>query len=532
MSFSTATLARYGPAPGLLTHPLLAGLRRGELRRWSQAADEIELDAGDVLLTEDRRGDWFFLIEDGTARETRAGATVNELGPGDNAGAVAILGLGPQQTTIAATSPLRAFVVGRRQFLALLDDMPLVQHRLFPDIGPGGLAQKLRELRAAASAQWKAVAAARADKRIPTTSRPHLYVLPGRRVESTGTGWAGIVRAFAAPTPPLAPDVPKPLPWRWRLAIGFAIAVAAGLAGWAYHPPVLVVHPLTPVDVSRDIVVKGAPVHSLHGRYLLLTVKLERPNTFGALWAVFTGQHRIPLRPGAGATVVGLSPNSAEAFRHSQAEAAAAAATAAGYAVHAGGDGAVVVDALGHGGPDELRPGDVIVAIDGTPVHIAPDVSRLAAAAAPATVSTFTVERDGDRVDAHVARTSDEVRTGKVRLVLETRNPTYTLPFTVTFRRRPIGGPSGGLVYALALSDMLGGRDLAGGRTIAATGEIDPTGDVLPVGFVADKTVSLRHAHAAELLVPTGQVVDAGGRGRAVQGVLTLDDAIAALAAH
>jgi hypothetical protein len=32
--------------------------------------------------------------------------------------------------------------------------------------------------------------------------------------------------------------------------------------------------------------------------------------------------------------------------------------------------------------------------------------------------------------------------------------------------------------------------------------------------------------------VPTGQVVDAGGSGRTVQGVLTLDDAIAALAAH
>src|SRR5581483_4968244 len=125
-------------------------------------------------------------------------------------------------------------------------------------------------------------------------------------------------------------------------------------------------------------------------------------------------------------------------------------------------------------------PGDVIVAVNGTPVHIAPDVARLASAAPPAAVSTFTVERDGDRLDAHVARTADEARTGKVRLVLETRNPTYTLPFTVTFRRRSIGGPSGGLVYALALADMLGGRDLADGRTIAATGEIDPTGDVLP----------------------------------------------------
>jgi PDZ domain-containing protein len=531
MSFSTSTLARYGPTPGLLTHPLLAGLRRGELRRWGQASDEVELDPGDVLLTEDRRGDWFFLIEEGTATETRAGRTVSVLGAGDHAGEIAILGLGPQQTTIAATTPVRAFVVGRRQFLALLDDMPLVQHRLFPDLGPGGLAQKLRELRATASIQWKALAAARADKRLPVLSRPHLYVLPGRRTVAPATGWAGVVRAFTSPAPTVAPDPPRPLPWPWRVGIGAAIAIAAGLAGWAYHPPVLVVRPLPAVDVSRDITVTGAPVRAVRGRYLLLTVKLVRPNTFGALWAVVSGRHRIPLRPGAGATVVGLAPNSAEAFRHSQAEAAAAAATAAGYDVQPGGDGAIVVDALDHGGPDELRPGDVIVAVDHRPVRISPDVSRLAAGDAPGEVSSLTVERDGDRIDAHLTRTADETRTGKLRLALETRNPTYALPFSVTFRHRPIGGPSGGLIYALAVSDMLG-RDLAHGRTIAATGEIDATGDVMPVGFVSDKSVTVHRSHAAELFVPLGQVLDGARSGRPVHGVLTLDDALADLAAH
>jgi PDZ domain-containing protein len=313
------------------------------------------------------------------------------------------------------------------------------------------------------------------------------------------------------------------------VGIGVAVAIAAGLAGWAYHPPVLIVRPLAAVDVSHDITVKGAPVHAARGKYLLLTVKLERPNTFGALWAVVTGQHRIPLRPGAGSTVVGLSPNSAEAFRHSQAAAAAAAATAAGYDVHPGGDGAIVVDALDHGGPDELRPGDVIVAVDGRPVKIAPDVSRLVTADVAGAVSSLTVERDGERVDAHVTRTADEARAGKLRLALETRNPTYVLPFTVTFRHRPIGGPSGGLIYALALSDMLGGRDLTHGRTIAATGEIDATGDVMPVGFVADKSVTVHHSRAAELFVPSGQVLDAARSGRPVHGVLTLDDALVQL---
>src|SRR5438309_4657718 len=51
----------------LAAHPLLTGLRRSEIRRWAVAADEVEFDAGDLLLHEGRIGYWFFLVHGGTA---------------------------------------------------------------------------------------------------------------------------------------------------------------------------------------------------------------------------------------------------------------------------------------------------------------------------------------------------------------------------------------------------------------------------------------------------------------------------------
>jgi hypothetical protein len=103
-------------------------------------------------------------------------------------------------------------------------------------------------------------------------------------------------------------------------------------------------------------------------------------------------------------------------------------------------------------------------------------------------------------------------------------------PFTVRFRHRDIVGPSAGLVYALAIHDMLSATDDTRGRTIAATGEIDSAGNVDPVGYVAEKAVVARHAGAQLLIVPRAQADDALGQGMAVDGVRSLQEALADLA--
>src|SRR5438477_4793434 len=102
----------------------------------------------------------------------------------------------------------------------------------------------------------------------------------------------------------------------------------------------------------------------------------------------------------------------------------------------------------------------------------------------------------------------------------------------VSIRDRGLIGPSAGLVYALALTDMLDHVDLARGRVIAATGELDAGGRVWPVGFVAVKAEAARSAHAALLLVPGSEESQARLSGGTVRGVLSVTDALRLLRAQ
>jgi CRP-like cAMP-binding protein len=104
-----------------------------------------------------------------------------------------------------------------------------------------------------------------------------------------------------------------------------------------------------------------------------------------------------------------------------------------------------------------------------------------------------------------------------------------TLPFTVQFRSRPVGGPSAGLAYALAVEDMLDSADRAHGRTIGATGDIGVDGRVHPVGYVVQKAAAVDAAGAALLLVPDVEVTEAWGRGVDARGVGSLSEALATL---
>jgi PDZ domain-containing protein len=120
-----------------------------------------------------------------------------------------------------------------------------------------------------------------------------------------------------------------------------------------------------------------------------------------------------------------------------------------------------------------------------------------------------------------------------IGVAVETNGLTADLPFTVNFRDRPdIGGPSAGLAYALAVSDILAPADYAAGRRVAATGTIDPEGDVGPVGGVKEKAVAVQRAHANVFVVPAGEVQDANRRGLPVVGVDRLERALATLTAN
>jgi PDZ domain-containing protein len=96
----------------------------------------------------------------------------------------------------------------------------------------------------------------------------------------------------------------------------------------------------------------------------------------------------------------------------------------------------------------------------------------------------------------------------------------------------PVGGPSAGLAFTLAIIDDLTPGDLTGGADVAVTGTINSDGTVGPVGGTGQKAAAVRAQGYDVFLVPSADYEAAERRAGDVDviAVDTLDEALAALA--
>lgn len=107
----------------------------------------------------------------------------------------------------------------------------------------------------------------------------------------------------------------------------------------------------------------------------------------------------------------------------------------------------------------------------------------------------------------------------------------YSLPFSVKIRLKDIGGPSAGLIFALAIIDKLSAEDLVRSRNIAGTGTITAAGEVGPIGGIEEKLIGAARAGATLFLAPSLNCPDIGHtpQGLRVVPVDTLAEALSAL---
>jgi CRP-like cAMP-binding protein len=120
--------------------PLFSALSKRDLQLVARAAEDVNVDAGKVLVTEGSAGTEFFVIVGGKARVTRRGRKVADLGPGQFFGELALLDRAPRNATVVAETPMELLVLGQREFAALIDEVPGLAHKLL-----AGLARRLRE---------------------------------------------------------------------------------------------------------------------------------------------------------------------------------------------------------------------------------------------------------------------------------------------------------------------------------------------------------------------------------------------------
>jgi PDZ domain-containing protein len=193
-------------------------------------------------------------------------------------------------------------------------------------------------------------------------------------------------------------------------------------------------------------------------------------------------------------------------MRRSQEVAAAVAFRELGLTVSVEEKGARVTQVLPElPAAGKLRPGDVVVAVDGRPVRSTRDLRRLIGAHRPRERVRIRVAR-GRRTTDFALRTApspDEPGRAIIGVVVEPAAD-IELPRRIKINLGNVGGPSAGLAFALDLLEELG-RDVDNGYRVAATGELALDGSVHPVGGLKQKTIGARRADVDVFVVPAGE---------------------------
>ena len=183
----------------------------------------------------------------------------------------------------------------------------------------------------------------------------------------------------------------------------------------------------------------------------------------------------------------------------------------------------------------DLAEGDIVQAVDGSPILTAPQLSDTIKAYEPGTQVQLTA-LDPDGSTRTVTATLGE-RDGLAHIgVVVTTHVTFAeLPIDVTLNVERIGGPSAGLAFTLSVIDALTPEPLTGNLDVAATGTIHHDGTVGPIGGVPQKAHSTVRAGTDLFLVPASQADEAAAVAEpsvTVVGVENLEEALAAIEAH
>jgi len=110
--------------------PMFRGCSQRQLRALARITEVVEEPAGKVLTRAGEPGTEFFLIVDGTARVEVSPQKHGRLGPGDFFGEMSLLDGGPRSATVVAETAIRLLVIDRRNFWALLTEVPRLTQAL------------------------------------------------------------------------------------------------------------------------------------------------------------------------------------------------------------------------------------------------------------------------------------------------------------------------------------------------------------------------------------------------------------------
>ena len=104
--------------------PLFSRFDRRHLERLGMLTEEVEVDPGKVLIRQGETGDDLMIVVSGQVGVERDGERINQLGPGDFFGEIALLEQGPRTATCTAEAATTVLVVNHRDFHAVMQEFP------------------------------------------------------------------------------------------------------------------------------------------------------------------------------------------------------------------------------------------------------------------------------------------------------------------------------------------------------------------------------------------------------------------------
>ena len=157
----------------------------------------------------------------------------------------------------------------------------------------------------------------------------------------------------------------------------------------------------------------------------------------------------------------------------------------------------------------KLQRDDVLLSVNDAPVSDPASLVDAIQSVKPGTTIRLGIRRDGADRTITVTTRPDEQDTSKSRIGVGIRQ-SYRFPFKVKVRLPDtIGGPSAGMMFALAIYDVLTPGSLTGGKVIAGSGEIGPDGTVGAIGGIGQKLPAAQRDVAKLFLVDADNCAEA-----------------------
>jgi Lon-like protease len=315
-------------------------------------------------------------------------------------------------------------------------------------------------------------------------------------------------------------DDPRGLTRRgWTVAISFVLVAALALVGGFVKVPYVSIGPGPTYDTLGDVngqavvEVDGTKTYPTSGQLRMTTVSINDEVTlFDALGRWVSGRYALAPRDeyfGPGQTQEDLERENKVMFQDSQSAAETAALRLLDNPVK------VIAQEITRDAPADkvIQPGDRLLVVNGRKIAVQEDVREALQGTRPgqSVPITFQHEDDAEKtVDVKLGKASDfggdDRAEGFLGLAPADR---ADVDFETTIHLEDVGGPSAGLIFALAIVDTLTPGEMEKGRTIAGTGAIDVKGNVQPIGGIPFKLIAASEDGAGTFLVPADNCAEA-----------------------